>query len=220
MVQETPKAIIAVTARTHVAAVWHELWKAGLTIGLASAASVLITPTIQSILTEPSCDDPGDLRLVSRSELTAEASSVNGEEAGATYEASRAIDGDSSTSWVEGKLDSDENKYGEGEYLTITLAEPRNVQLVCVINGFARTQELYLHNSRVRQFSVVTDAGTTDSVLPEKPLELYAGYQSLNIAKGLTASIRLTIGTARAGQDSQQESDTSISEVEIWATNN
>jgi hypothetical protein len=66
--------------------------------------------------------------------------------------------------------------------------------------------------------TVTTDAGTTYSVLPEKTLDFFAGYQSVTVAPGRTSSIALTIGTARAGQDSTQEADTAISEVEIWAS--
>ncbi len=208
--------------RRHLGTIWHEVWRAALTIAFAAIAALFLTPWIQSTLTPPSCDDPKDLRLVPRSELSATATSfrVKDPNFSATYEPALAIDGDSSTAWVEGNPDTGLNKYGEGQTLTIALAHPRDVQLICVINGYTSTQESYLHNSRVRQLTVTTAVGSTDSVLPEKALEFFAGYQPVNLAKGRTTTIALTIGTARAGQDPAREADTSISEVEIWATAN
>ncbi len=203
--------------RARIGGIWHETWKAALAVAFGALAALVVAPWIQQLLTSPSCDAPGALHLVARSDLAAHSDSVNEPEQGATYEATRAIDGDSSTAWVEGEPDSAANKYGEGETLTISLTRARDVQLVCVINGYARTEATYLHNSRVRQFTVATDVGSTDSVLPEKPLEFFAGYQSVNVPRGRTASIALTIGTARAGQDPSQEADTALSEVEVWA---
>lgn len=203
--------------RTWLGAVWHEIWKSSIPVGLGVLAVVALTPWIQATLTEPSCDDPRDLRLVARSEMAAEATSENPFEQGAGYKPELAIDGDSSTSWVEGMPDTDPRKYGEGESLTITLDRARDVQLVCIINGYTKTKASYLHNARVRQLSVATERGVTDSVLPDKTLDFFAAYQVLNIAKGRTSTIAITIGTARAGQDSTQEADTAISEVEVWA---
>lgn len=214
---QTQRARLTRWLHNHVGGVWHEVWKAALTIAFGALAALWLAPWIQDVLTQPSCDDPGDLHLVSRSELTAAATSENPPEQGATYEAALAIDGDSSTAWVEGAADSEPNKYGEGETLTISLQRARKVGLVCVINGYTNTQASYLHNARVRQLLVTTDSGSTDSVLPEKALEFFAGYQSINVTEGRTTSVVLTIGTARAGQDSTQEADTAISEVEVWA---
>jgi hypothetical protein len=200
-----------------IGAVWHEIWKSALTVLLAGIAALWFTPWIQDIATKPTCDAPKGLELVPRSELSAKASSKNDKEQGATYEPSRAIDGDSSTAWVEG-IESGANKYGEGESITITLSKPRDVQLVCIINGYARTEDAYLRNARIRQLAVASDVGEADSVLPEKPLEFFAGYQSVTVPQGLTDSVTLTIGTVRAGQDPSQETDTAISEVEIWVS--
>ncbi len=88
--------------KSRLGGVWHEVWKAALTVAFAGLTAWLVAPWIQTILTSPSCDDPGDLHLVTRSDLTAEATSVNDPEDQATYEAALAIDGDSSSAWVEG----------------------------------------------------------------------------------------------------------------------
>jgi hypothetical protein len=205
-------------SRPWYGALWHQTWTSLVTVGFGVLAAVLLTPWIQTTLVEPGCDDPDDLSLVARSEMTATATGENPPEQGATYEPALAIDGDSSTAWVEGIPDGDANKYGEGETLTITLDRSRDVHLVCIINGYTNTQTNYLHNARVRQLTVATDAGRpTDSVLPDKTLEFFAAYQPVNITKGRTSTIAITIGTARAGQDSTQETDTAISEVEVWA---
>lgn len=200
--------------------VWHETWKSLITVGLGIGAALIISPLIQDILTAPTCDDPSGLELVQRDELRAEATSTLAQDDEASYEAGRAIDGDSSTAWVEGIPEEDEKKYGENETLTIWLADARDVQLICMINGYTSTQNSYLRNARVRQLIVTTYANKADSVLPEKPLEFYDDYQSINFVKGVTKSIALTIGTARAGQTFDRVPDTSISEVEIWANPN
>lgn len=188
---------------------------AGLIGPLMTALLLLwLVPVFQERLLErPSCDNPRDLHLVQG--LSAESESVLPADT-ASYEAQLAVDGDSGTSWVEGEL-GDDNPYGRGEVLEITLPETRDVRLVCIINGYAKDPELFARNARIRQLTVTTEQGSKESVLPEKTGADYAAYQPLQLQEGRTATLSIEIGTVRAGQGQDRFTDTAVSEVEIWA---
>lgn len=195
---------------------WPGIW-GGLLISLITAVAtsfllLALTPFFKSALAEPDCDDPRGLQLVSG--IGAESSSALTESDPIVIEhhADLAIDGDLGTSWVEGV-----EGLGKNETLTLTLPGTPDVQLVCVINGYAKSEALFLRNARVRQFTVQTDKGTQPSMLRQKPVADYAAYQSLGIPKGSTSKIVLTIAIAVGGVGGDRAADTSISEVEVWA---
>ncbi|TFC36112.1 hypothetical protein E3O47_13495 [Cryobacterium sp. TMT2-17-1] len=189
----------------------------GLLIGILTAVAtslllLALTPLFKSALAEADCDDPRGLHLVSG--VGAESSSALTESDPIVVEhpAALAIDGDLGTSWVEGA-----DGLGKNETLTLTLPGTPDVQLVCVINGYAKSEALFLRNARVRQFTVKTDQGIQPSMLRQKPVADYAAYQSLAIPKGSTTEIVLTIAIAVGGVGGDRAADTSISEVEVWA---
>ncbi len=189
----------------------------GLLIGIVTAVAtslllLALTPLFKSALAEADCEDPRGLHLVSG--VSALSSSALTEPAPGTLEhpAELAIDGDLGTSWVEGV-----DGLGKNETLTLTLPGTPDVQLVCVINGYAKSEALYLRNARVRQFNVQTDQGDQPAMLRQKPLADYAAYQSLAIPRGSTEKIVLTIAIAVGGTGGDRAADTSISEVEVWA---
>lgn len=62
------------------------------------------------------------------------------------YGAGKAFDGDSGTSWCEGKKDA-----GEGEYIILE-TEPVEIYGVTVLNGFGKFRHLYFQNNRVKDF--------------------------------------------------------------------
>jgi hypothetical protein len=108
--------------------------------------------------------------------------------------------------------------------VTLTLRRPSNVQLICLVDGYAESWPLYEKNSRVRLLQVHTDAGTRASLLrdagsPEHP----AVYQQLNAPKGKTSTVTLTILSAYSAQldvatGPRGYADTSISEIEVWSS--
>ncbi|WP_166804625.1 hypothetical protein [Cryobacterium sp. TmT3-12] len=189
----------------------------GLLIGIFTAVAtslllLMLTPHFKSALAEADCEDPRGLHLVSG--VGAESSSALTESDPRVVEhpAVLAIDGDLGTSWVEGV-----DGLGTNETLTLSLPGTPDVQLVCVINGYAKSEALYLRNARVRQFTVQTDQGSQPSMLRQKPVADYAAYQSLALPKGSTSEIVLTIAIAVGGVGGDRAADTSISEVEVWA---
>lgn len=189
----------------------------GLLIGIVTAVAtslllLALTPLFKSALAEPDCEDPRGLHLVSGVEAASSSALTESDPVTLEHPAGLAIDGDLGTSWVEGV-----EGLGKDEALTLTLPGRPDVQLVCVINGYAKSEALYLRNARVRQFNVKTDQGEMPAMLRQKPLADYAAYQSLPIPKGSTNKIVLTIAIAVGGVGGDRAADTSVSEVEIWA---
>jgi hypothetical protein len=127
------------------------------------------------------------------------------------------IDGNTSTAWVEGR-----QGLGLGSNITLRFQPAVDVRLVCLVDGYAESWDLYKRNSRARLLTVETQQGTRAALLsdagsPDRP----AVYQPVNIAPGMTSYLTLTIKGAyaaqRDGTATLAYSDTSISEVEVWA---
>ena len=62
------------------------------------------------------------------------------------YGPGKAFDGDSATSWCEGR-----NGDGIGEYITLTM-DPVKIYGLAVLNGFGKVRHLYYQNNRVKDF--------------------------------------------------------------------
>ena len=189
----------------------------GLLFGIFTAVAtslllLLLTPLFKDALAEPDCEDPRGLYLVSGVGAESSSALTESDPIVVEHHAALAIDGDLGTSWVEGV-----EGLGKNETLTLTLPGTPDVQLVCVINGYAKSEALFLRNARVRQFTVQTDRGTQPSMLRQKPVADYAAYQILEIPEGRTSKIVLTIAIAVGGVGGDRAADTSISEVEVWA---
>jgi hypothetical protein len=160
----------------------------------------------------PTCEDPENLRLVDATGATASSVHEDTElEGGRKHPASHAHDGDLGTGWVENAPD-----FGTGEWIEFELPAGTNLRMVCVVNGYAKSAELYQVNGRARQITTQTDRGTTTASLPDKPTEAFAEFQQVTIASGSTDSVRLTIRSVRASAGSSGTKDTAISEVEFW----
>ena len=181
---------------------------------------VLAPPWIAKRLQTATCQDPGDLVLAAPTSADGRAKPpdsfpTKGE---VSYPAGNVVDGNTSTAWVEG-----ETGLGLGAQLSLALDPDTDVRLVCIVDGYAESWDLYKRNSRVRLLRVATDQGTRTALLadagtPDRP----AVYQPLNTATGSTSRITLTIVSAYAAQrdaaSATAYADTSISEVEVWAT--
>lgn len=191
----------------------------GLVFGIVTAVTtslllLALTPLFKNALTEPDCDDPRGLHLVSGVVATSTSALTEPDAAALAHPPDLTVDGDLGTSWVEGV-----DGLGAGESLSLALPDSPNVQLVCLINGYAKSEALYLRNARVRQFTVTTDQGEMPVMLRQKPVVDYAAYQSVAVPQGPTAAIVLKISIAVGGVGGDRAADTSISEVEVWARN-
>lgn len=166
---------------------------------------------LQEQFREPTCDDPKDLVLVTPSGVTARHDRAYADAEG-VYPASNAMDTNSGTAWVEGQPG-----YGVDEWLRFTFDDRPDIQMICVVNGYAQTAERYELNGRVRQFEVTTDAGSKTAVLADLPLDEVSTFQRLRLPQGRTETVRLTIRSTSSMGGSRAIADTAISEVEFWA---
>jgi len=187
---------------------------AGLIAPVAvGALLVILGPQIAEWFDEPTCEDPEGLQLVDP--LGSSASTTHTDlpsEGGLQHPPVLAYDGDLGTGWVE----DDKDGFGEHEWVEFTLPAGADLQMVCIVNGYAKDAGLYLTNGRARQLDVVTDAGTTTASLADKSVDEFAAFQSLDISRGQTEKVRLTIRSTRASAGSSGMKDTAISEVEFW----
>ena len=188
--------------------------------GLVLAVFGVLAPSwIAKRLQTPTCQDPGDLVLVTPTKVGGDSKPPDTfqNKGAVSYWPTNVVDGNTSTAWVEG-----ETGLGLGAQLALEFHPNADVRLVCIVDGYAESWDLYKRNSRVRLLKVDSDQGPRTALLadagsPDRP----AVYQQLNIEIGPTSHITLTVVSAYAAQrDSALITaypDTSISEVEIWA---
>lgn len=189
-------------------------------VGGAVAGIILaiLTPWVVDQIEGPTCDDTEDLVAVSPISVGATTWLTEEEESGnvIVHEPRRAVDHDSGTSWVEDAEDP-ANPYGRGEQVRFEFDEPADLQLICVVNGYAKSWDLYEANARARQWTVDTEQGQHVAVLADKTPNTYAGFQKLEFEAGTTGHVTLIIETTRAGLGDDGFRDTALSEVEFWA---
>lgn len=138
-------------------------------------------------------------------EFDVEASSTLPADDGEKYSAAQ-IRESRERSWVEGVAGS-----GVGESLLLTLKKPVKVRRVGIVNGFARSEELYRANGRVSSLKVsVNGKGEFGVTIPDERLEREMFYFDLPADSGLVKTIRLTIDSVYPGE---QFDDTAISQV-------
>jgi len=188
--------------------------------GALALFGILAPPWIADRLQKPTCQDPRELtqatpRSVDGGSKKADTFVNKGP---VNYAATNLVDGNTSTAWVEG-----EDGLGLGAQVTIRFDPRVDVRLICIVDGYAESWDLYKRNSRVRQLSVSTEQGTRSALLadagsPDRP----AVYQQVNSEPGVTSYVDLKITSAYAAQRDTAVTlaypDTSISEVEIWIT--
>ena len=110
---------------------------------------------------------------------------------------------------------------GLGANVDLHFAHPVDPRLVCVVNGYAQSWDLYKRNSRARLLFLDTSQGQLSAMLadagtPDRP----AVYQEVSCPTGSTSHIKMTLRSAYAAQQdtarTKSYADTSISEVEVW----
>jgi hypothetical protein len=180
---------------------------------------VIATPLVAQRLQSPSCSDPRDLLPVvpTKAEGPSKPADDFPTRGRVTYGPENLVDGNTSTAWVEGSPG-----LGLGSAVTLRFDRDVDVRLVCVVDGYAESWDLYKRNSRVRLLSVETAQGTRSALLadagsPDHP----AVYQDVNVARGDSTYVSFTVKSAYAAQRdttaTQAYPDTSVSEVEVWA---
>jgi VWFA-related protein len=135
------------------------------------------------------------------------ASSVRKQYKDITYVAANAIDGDFETAWVEGVGGA-----GLGEWIEFRSNSPQTVREIHIMNGYAKTEDLYHKNNSIKRLQISTDGGVLlEWELSKDPVNMQV------IALGSpvkTNSIRLTILEIYTGTSDIE--DTCISEIQIF----
>lgn len=139
-------------------------------------------------------------------DYTAAASSELKEPDGRLHLAENVTDWGRDTAWVEGRPD-----HGIGESLTLTLVKPSKVHRVGIVNGYAKSRELYDANNRVMQFLVSVNGGKAFPVeLPDEFLQQERFWFDLPKTTEPVKTIRLEIAAIYPGT---RYSDTAISNI-------
>jgi hypothetical protein len=151
---------------------------------------------------------------VSRTDITATASSTQVTEGGVSYGAANTLDGDLATAW-----NSDGAKDGKGPGITLgyTFAHPIDLRGIVLRNGYQKVRQrpgrapldLYPVNERLHRVRVVTDTGTwTWDLADVRTPQTFTG------AAGRTGSVRFEIVSVYA---STTYPDVAVSEVAFTA---
>lgn len=110
------------------------------------------------------------------------------------------------TAWAEGVTGD-----GVGESITMTLKKSAPIKKVGIVNGYAKSAELYYANNRPAELDVSVNGGKAIRVkLPDEYLKRERFYFDLATGGELVKTVKFTIAKVYNGS---QFSDTSISEV-------
>jgi hypothetical protein len=140
--------------------------------------------------------------------FAATASSVLKEPDGTEHKAENVADWSRDTAWVEGQ-ESD----GIGESITLTLTKPAKVSRVEIVNGYAKSRELYSANNRVMQLKVsINDGKPFDIEIPDEYLADEHFSFALPKSSALVKTIKLEIAAIYPGTTYK---DTAISDIDL-----
>jgi hypothetical protein len=101
-----------------------------------------------------------------------------------TYFASNTLDGDPETAWNH----DGSRGTGAGERLTFEFAEPVEVVGLVIVNGYAKSAEVFEQNGRVRDALLISDSATV-----EVTLEDHAESQEIALDVGTTSSLTIEV---------------------------
>lgn len=143
------------------------------------------------------------LRLYASASSTLKPSNIG------NYNASKAIDGDPNTPWVEGA-----EGLGIGEWLKIELSQASTVSSIRIINGYNFTSsdkigERFYKNGRVKTATLEFSNGSRQKI----QLKDNNKWQSFDLGGVKTSSIRIVIDAAYKGTEWD---DVCISEIEVF----
>jgi len=138
--------------------------------------------------------------------ITARASSELPPTQGRTYSIRDTLDGDTRTAWNN---HSAVRGSGVGETLTYRFARPLHLTRIELMNGYAKTAELYAANGRIRGVNIVTDHRTFRATLSDT-----VHRQRLDRDFGLTQTVTLRVTSIYPGA---RYTDLALTEIAFWA---
>lgn len=147
-------------------------------------------------------------RWMRYADFTATSSSSLKETEGTEHNAENAADWDRSTAWVEGNVSD-----GVGESITLSLKKPAKVSRVGIVNGYAKSQELYKANNRVMMLKASINDGKPFVIeMPDEYLKDEHFWFTLPETSMLVKTIKLEIAAVYPGSTYR---DTAISDIKL-----
>jgi hypothetical protein len=184
----------------------------------AGALSLAVNDRLtESLSNEATCENPGELTLLSGSDIVASGEYLTYEtkSGSLTYPPSALVDSTRSTAWVSA---DDGAEQGVSAQVTLTLDGEQDVRLICALNGYAKGAD-YRENPSVRVLQVSTAQGDRDATLPPLTEENAFTYQPVVFAPGRTSELVFTVRvTDPPVTPSLTNGPTSatMSEIELW----
>lgn len=124
-----------------------------------------------------------DLRLVPLQAINVTASSVLPPQGNNDYKPENTLDGQQWTAWNEAAPGD-----GAEESLLYQFDHQRDLERIDIVNGYAKSSQVYVQNARIRLARITTERGSTTVMLKD-----LATWQKLRISKGPTDFLRLQI---------------------------
>ena len=137
-------------------------------------------------------------------QITASASSVRLAVQANTYYAANAIDGKSSTAWIEGASGP-----GVGEWIRFDFDREINLHRIIVQPGYFKGPQTWAENNRLANMTVQFSDGSSRVL----PLDDRMESQRFDVGSVKTRWVRLVIGSVYEGTNPGPNDDTALSEI-------
>jgi hypothetical protein len=137
-------------------------------------------------------------------QITASASSVRLAVQANTYYAANAIDGKSSTAWIEGDVGS-----GAGEWIRFDFDREINLHRIVIQPGYFKGPQVWAQNNRLAKVTAQFSDGSSRVLTLDDRME----SQRFDVGSVKTRWVRLVIGSVYQGTDPGPNDDTAISEI-------
>ena len=137
-------------------------------------------------------------------QITASASSVRLAVQANTYYAANAIDGKSSTAWIEGAVGP-----GVGEWIRFDFNREINLHRVVIQPGYFKGPQVWAQNNRLARMTLQFSDGSSRVLTLDDRME----SQRFDLGSVKTRWVRLMIGSVYPGSDAGPNDDTALSEI-------
>jgi hypothetical protein len=137
-------------------------------------------------------------------QITASASSVRLAVQANTYYAGNAIDGKSSTAWIDGVAGP-----GVGEWIRFDFDREINLHRILIQPGYFKGPQVWSQNNRLAKVTMQFSDGSSRVLTLDDRME----SQRFDVGSVKTRWVRLVIGSVYEGTDPGPNDDTALSEI-------
>ncbi len=170
------------------------------------------TPPPVTVAVPPFAAPSGEPEMVPADRITVAASSFLAAEGAITYEPLNTIDGDLQTAWNSDAGESD----GRGQVLTYRFTEPVGLSAIRLVNGYAKGEDIFAANHRIKELEVRTDRGSQRVSLLDTSDE-----QEITFDFGVTSKVELEVIEIYPGDgfdDATLTADLALTEIDFLAS--